>query len=326
MAMARRSIKIEDAFEDALRYCKEILKRNEILIGYWIYPHKTPTQIAEYEPVIKKLQSRIKNLQKLDYSQLKCVINDPDCLAASYLQEHVQSLDDAVYGFKKLFVEHYNSDLGKRSPYDTIPQSLANLKLDLQDLQKDRRADRSSPMAEDEVRTGPLRFCKGAVQLINGNDYGKLGVVSEKDLLKSNRDILRAHKGCYLWWQCSTCKFQVRYHAMSSRAGTIETNDDELREHARVPLEYRTIWMAKSHLHQASESGKGAKYGCLFCYGEGKKLSERTTFATGKELATHICSRHKTELPPPLMLNKFKMAVDEKKPESGRWELKLHTR
>ena len=325
--IARRQIKIDDAFDDALGHCEKILKRNQILIDYYIYPTKTPTQIADYEPIIKGIQSRIKKLQKLDYSQLKCVINDPDCLAASYLEEYVQSLDDALYGIKKLFIDHYDPKLADRSPYDTIPQSLADFKLDLQNLPKDRRADRDAPAAEQEIRSGPLQFCRGAVQLINNVNKGEFGIVSEEELLEPNRKMLTKRKGVFCWWRCSRCEFRVRYHLKPSQVIALQ-DCDEIRKHDGAPLSYRPVWLAKSHLRQPNDGPvwPPAKYGCLFCYGEGKKLGETTCFATEMELAMHVCSAHKTNLPPPLLLNKLNVAVDERLPETVRWDLKLHTR
>ena len=325
--IARRQIKIDDAFDDALGHCEEILKRNQILIDYYIYPTKTPTQIADYEHIIKGIQSRIKNLQKLDYSQLKCVINDPDCLAATYLEEYVQSLDDALYGIKKLFIDHYDPKLADCSPYATIPQSLADFKLDLQNLQKDRRADREAPATEQKIRSGPLQFYRGAVQLINNVNKGEFGIVSEEELLEPNRKMLTKRKGVFCWWRCSRCEFRVRYHLKPSQVIALQ-DCDEIRKHDGAPLSYRPVWLAKSHLRQPNDGPvwPPAKDGCLFCYGEGKKLGETTCFATEMELAMHLCSAHKTNLPPPLLLNKLKVAVDERLPESVRWDLKLHTR
>jgi len=176
--------------------------------------------------------------------------------------------------------------------------------------------------------TGSTHFCKGAVQLINNHDTGTLNQVDRRDLLEANRRVLAQDRGTFLWWQCSSCSFRLRYHVKASRFSTIASND-ELRHHPGEPLEYRSIFLAKSHLSLpqfGDYTSDFAKYGCVFCFAQGKPLErQRTTFATGRDLASHISSIHKSSLPPPLLFA-FNFEIDNKMlGERRRWELNLRT-
>ena len=323
-------IGVSEALDDVAEYATQIGRRNRALIDFYIYPHPTPTEIEAYEPRLKALETRIKNLKKLKFPQLRQLVDDPDCLAASYLVQIIEQLQNAIYGFKRIFEEHYDPSLSQRAPYASIYERLQDIEVRLKNLIADRQRERNRPRAEDERSYGTARFCKGAVQLINRTDKGKLDQVSNRDLLEANKDVLRDHGGCFLWWACSTCDFRIRYHVSESKYSSIE-NNDEIREHSGIPMEYRSSFLAKSHLFnlQFDDLPKGApKYGCLFCFAQGKALERGSTvFATGKELATHICSSHKSTLPPPLMLSAMNVAVNGKKPEHcKRYDVNLYTR
>ena len=323
-------IGISEALDDVGEYATQIYRRNRALIDFYIYPHPIPTEIEAYEPRLKALQTRIKNLKNLKFSQLRQLIDDSDCLAASYLVQIIEQLQNAIFGFKRLFEEYYDQGLSQRAPFATIYERLQDILVRLQTLIRDRQRDRSRPRAEDQRQTGSTRFCKGAIQLINSSDTGAVNQVENRDLLEANRDVLRHHGGCFLWWACTSCDFRLRYHVRASKFASIE-NNDEIREHSGIPMEYRSIFLAKSHLFnlQFDSLPKGApKYGCVFCFAQGKTLGlGNTVFATGKELATHICSSHKSILPPLLMLGQMNVAVNSKLPEHcKRFDINLHTK
>lgn len=322
-------IGIKEAIDDVAEYTTQILRRNRALIDYYIYPHPTPTEIEAYEPRLKALETRIKNLKKLNFPQLRQLIDDPDNLAAFYLLQIIEQLQNAIYGFKRIFEDHYDPSLSQRAPYSHIYERLGDIEMRLNVLRSDRQRERNQHKAEYQQPTASTRFCTGAVQLINHSDTGKLDQVEYRDLFEVNKEVLRHHGGCFLWWSCTSCDFRLRYHVSASRYSSISNNDD-IREHSGIPMEYRSAFMAKSHLFnpQFDSLPKGApKYGCLFCYAQGKRLErDSTVFATGKDLATHICSSHKSTLPPPLMLSALNVAVNNKRPENcKRFDVNLHT-
>ena len=323
-------IGIKEAIDDVTEYMTQILRRNRALIDYYIYPHPTPTEIEAYEPRLKALETRIKTLKKLNFPQLRQLIDDPDSIAAFSLLQIIVQLQNAIFGFKRIFEEHYDPSLSQRAPYAHIYERLGDIEMRLNILRDDRQRERNQHKAERQRPTASTRFCTGAVQLINHYDTGKLDQVENQDLFEVNKEVLRHHGGCFLWWSCASCDFRLRYHVSASRFSSISNNDD-LREHSGIPMEYRSAFMAKSHLFnpQFDNLPKGApKYGCLFCYAQGKTLErDSTIFATGKDLATHICSSHKSTLPPPLMLNALNIAVNNKLPENcKRFDANLHTR
>jgi hypothetical protein len=323
-------IDIKEAIDNVAEYTTQVLRRNRALIDYYIYPHPTPSEIEAYEPRLKALETRIKNLKKLNFTQLRQLIDDPDNLAAFYLLQIIEQLQNAIFGFKRIFEEHYDRSLSQRAPYAHIYERLGDIEMRLNDLRANHQRERNLHKAEHHRSTASTRFCPGAVQLINHVDTGKLDHVENQDLFEVNKETLRHYGGCFLWWSCASCDFRLRYHVRASKYASISNNDD-IREHSGIPMEYRSAFMAKSHLFNPhfDDLPKGApKYGCLVCYGQGKALERGSTvFATGKDLATHICSSHKSTLPPPLMLSALNIAVDDKLPEHcKRFDVNLHTR
>lgn len=323
-------IGISEALNDVAEYATQVGRRNRALIDYYIYPHPTPTEMEAYEPRLKSLETRIKNLKKLSLSQLRQLIDDPDCLAAHYLLQIIEQLQKAMFGFRRLVEDHYDPTLAQRTPYGMIYERLQDIDFRLRTLIEDRQRERNRHRAEDYPPTASMHFCKGAIQLINHYDTGALDQVESRDLLEINRLVLFNHGGCFLWWACTACEFRLRYHVRASKYSSIE-NNDEIREHGGIPVEYRSAFLAKSHLFNPdfNELPQGApKYGCLFCFAMGKPLDyDSTVFATGRELATHLCSRHKSTLPPPLILSAMNVAVDNRLPEHGkRFDVNLHTK
>jgi hypothetical protein len=321
---------ISETLQDVAEYATQVSRRNRAMIDYYIYPHPVPTEIGEYEPRLKALETRIKNLKKLNFAQLTQLIDDPDGLAAHYLLEIVIQLQNAIIGFRRLFEEHYDRNLTHRSPYANIFEELRDIETSLKTMKNDGQAERSRRRAELQPPTATVRFCKGAIQLINRYDTGALNPVASQDLLEANKFVLRHHGGCFLWWACTSCNFRLRYHVSASKSSSIESND-EVREHRGVPMEYRSSFLAKCHLFnpQFDELPKGApKYGCPFCFAQGSALEQDSTvFPTGLELATHICSSHKSTLPPSLMLYKMNVAVDNRLPDfCNRFDVNLHTK
>src|SRR5579859_320731 len=98
-------ISIKEAIDDVTEYMTQILRRNRALIDYYIYPHPTPTEIKAYEPRLKALETRLKNLEKLDFSQLRQLIDDADGRAAFNLVQIIVQLQNAMAGFKRIFEE-----------------------------------------------------------------------------------------------------------------------------------------------------------------------------------------------------------------------------
>ena len=115
---------------------------------------------------------------------------------------------------------------------------------------------------------------------------------------------------------------------------------DETREHDGLAIEYRSAWLAKCHTFSPQsmpsatnrrnssfvgwggsanrdrerDSSSPAQYGCVFCYADGKALNRdrETAFVTGRGLAEHLVERHAKNLPPSLLLQRFRVAVKNK--------------
>src|SRR2546423_4944341 len=205
-------IGVSEALDHVGEYATQICRRNRALIDYYIYPHPTPTEIEAYEPRLKALETRIKNLKKLNFSQLRQLIDDPDSLAAFNLLQIIEQLQNALVGFKRIFEERYDRSLSQRVPYSYIFERLGDIEMRLNMLRGDHQRERNLHRAENQRPTSSTRFCRGAIQLINNSDTGKLDQVEKQDLFEVNKEVLRHHGGCFLWWSCTSCDFRLRYH------------------------------------------------------------------------------------------------------------------
>lgn len=333
-------INIKTALDDCAEHVAHIRRRNTTLIDYYISPKPVPTAIAEYDPRLATLQNRIKTIKKLNFSQLEQLIDDPDCYAASHLQNIITELLHAILGYQHLFEQYYDPNIAQREFYTPTFNSLKRTQQRLHELLGARLSNPNRPRAEHRVAhrnnnttSSRYHFCRGAIQVLNNADRGRIAAVADDDLLSSNRADLSAEGGAFLWWQCPipSCTFKLRFHIVGSQALSIH-NNSEIRRHPSVPLlEYRSAFLIKSHLHSTSEGSGGdedAKYGCLFCFAEGKPLETGcTTFPTGRELAMHICGAHKGgKLPPAMVLEKIKVAVNGKCPVGvKRWDANFLT-
>jgi hypothetical protein len=328
-------LNIKAALDECADHVADVRRRNNTLIDFYIYPSPVPTTIAAYDPRLATLQNRVKSIKKINFSQLERLINDPDCLAAGHLISIITELLSAIFGYQRLFEQHYDPNLGQRAPYATTYGALEVLQNRLHELISTRKSDPGRPRAEDllaqsnSCNSSSHRFCHGAIQVLNDNDRGRIANVSEKDLLLSNLDILAVQGGAYLWWRCPvpSCAFKLRFHILGSQASSIY-NNYEIRSHPSVPLEYRSAFLIESHLHIASDGAGTTKYGCLFCFAEGIPLqSGQSAFSNGRELAVHVCGAHKgSKLPPAMLLEKIRVAVGGQCPTGvGRWDANFLT-
>jgi hypothetical protein len=321
-------LNIKTALNECAEHASDIQRRNNTLIDYYIYPEPVPTAIAAYQPRLVTLQQRIKLIKKVNFSQLEQLINDPDCLAASHLNSIIAELLNAIFGFQRLFEQHYDPGLPQRAPYLQAFNGLKFLERNLHELIRIRQSNPNRPRAEHLLaRHGygsSYQFCRGAIQVLNNEDHGLIANVSDNDLLPSNHDTLASKGGAYLWWTCSSpsCAFKLRFHVLGSLGSSIH-NNSETRTHPYVKLEYRSILLVKSHLHISYHGAGVIKYGCLFCFAEGKPLQgEVTAFSTGRALATHLSdTHHGANLPPAMLLEKVKVAVGGQLPLGvKRWD------
>jgi hypothetical protein len=176
-------------------------------------------------------------------------------------------------------------------------------------------------------------FCARAIKMIYGHNNGRVSMARHSDLLQTGKVILKEQGGAYLWWECSDCRFRVMYHVSDSQYSTLQSSI-EIRAYPDVPLEYRAIFLAKSHLQPLSHGVHihGSTHGCVFCFAEGHPLdTHETLFSTEQDLAIHISATHSNPLPSRLMLTAFRVAVNgelpaDRQPPAERFEVNIITR
>ncbi|RMZ90145.1 hypothetical protein DV736_g2615, partial [Chaetothyriales sp. CBS 134916] len=285
-----RAISIPLILSDLSKQIVSIRRKTDTLIDYYIYPEPTPSEIAAYDPRLAILKTRVATLTKLSYTNLAYLIDDSDALTAGYLEQIIDQLINAVHGIRLIFESCYDRNLEERKPYDVIYRILEYREKQVKDLKMEQMADPQRLRAE-ELRPNEIGdFCRGAIQVLNGRDRGKISYVADRDLLVENRARLRQFGGAYLWWECPKCDFRLRYHLSDSGKTNILSTEE---------------------------------YGCEFCYAMGKKLLYGvTTFSTGRELMMHMAAKHRKVLPPGPLLQKMNVAVKDKCAEGVyRWDI-----
>ena len=328
-----QTIPISVAVTDLNKQISIIRRKTNTLIDYYIYPEPTPSAIAAYEPRLVILESRLSSFSQLSYTNLAYLLDDSDALAASYLLSIVDQLLNAVHGIQELFQSHYDRQLEVRRPFDTVYNVLLFRETQLKDTRHLHMTDTRRLKPEDLRPNHTGNFCRGAIQMINQRDRGHISYVQPKELLSENRAQLDRNSGAYLWWECQDCSFRLRYHVSTSARSNIHSTA-EVREHEGVKVEYKSAFLTKSHLYQPTSIkgsrgrlGSALKYGCVFCFVcESRDRTGVIGFATGRELATHIAGKHRgtKNIPSPLMLQKFNVAIKGKVSENvRRWDINL---
>jgi len=340
MALVHQQVNLKDILSEIATAASKIQRTTNILIGYYIYPEKTPSAISACEPRVGILESRTKSLAKISFPHLSQILEHAEALGASYLNDIVGQLLNAVHGLDEVFKFHYDRGLEERMPYLAVYKQLEYRENQLKNFVAMAMMNPNPIRPENMRQSDPMSFCRGAIQMINNRDNGHIRPVKDRELTGENVSIIRRFGGGYLWWECAACKFQVSFHMVNSNNSNIHTVE-EIREHPNLALEYRSEFLAKCHLfapiadedrilrRRSSFSmsdfafNDAAKYGCVFCFAEGKLLErDRTAFDNARDLAVHLLEKHKSPLPPSLMLQKFCVAVSGRCAERvNRWDV-----
>jgi hypothetical protein len=343
MALIVSPLSIQDAVTDLQKQIVAIRRKQSTLVDYYIYPNEVPSSIKAYDPRLKILQDRLSSLGKIDYPNLAYLLDDSDALAASFLNLIIDQLLNAVHGIGEIFEDHYDRTLKERRPFDVIYKVLEHRERQLKDIIHHQMNDRRKLLPEDLRPNEAGHFCRGAIQMINRRDRGGISQLKDRELLDENKLRLKRFGGAFLWWECSECTYRLRYHVTNSANASIHSTN-EVRDHQGVSVEYKSTFLIKCHTYQPSTAltprssgfslfGSGRdpnevtpssmKYGCVFCFALGKKLQRGVTaFSNGKDLAAHLALRHKKPAPASPLLQKFNVAIKDKKAEGvKRWDV-----
>ncbi|KIX95532.1 uncharacterized protein Z520_08652 [Fonsecaea multimorphosa CBS 102226] len=341
-------ITIRQAIDDLQVTLNQIRRKLRTLIDWYIFPDVVPNSIQAYDPRLQILQMRLKSLSTIDFHRrLPYLIDNSDDLASQYLNQLVDQLLSSVRGIQTIFVDHYDRDLAERRPFGTIRDTLLYRQDQIRQLPIvcPSIPGRRGPVPVEDLRPAELgNFCPGALEISNHRDRGRIAFVEKKELNDENRRKLKAFGGAFLNWACPHCACKVRYHVAASTTSNIH-NTDEIREHAGLDIQYRSSFLAKSHLYlppsektlsntasrrDISTSGSGssssssiARYGCVFCFATGHELERGlTAFDTVRDFAEHLAHEHRRPtLPPSLLIHRYAVAVEGKTVIGGRWDL-----
>lgn len=335
-------ITVEQAIAELLIILSRIRHKLKTLIDYHIYPNIVPHAIKDYDPRLLILQRRLQSLATLSFPKLPYIIDNSDHFASHFIQQIAEQMLHSTVGIQRIFVDHYERDLDRSRPFEAIWANLDYRMMQIANLAKLNPSNPRHLRAED-MRPNELgNFCRGALQISNGNDRGRISFLDTKDLSEDNRQKLKAFGGAYLNWECPECSHKVRFHVSSSTTSNIYTTD-EIRQHNGLAIQYRSMFLAKCHLYvPPSEKTPNSfdrvrrrdpklvgpsplKYGCVFCFACGSNLVRgRSAFTAPQALAEHIVLRHKRRPPPTMMLHLFAIAIEGKIDDPRkRWDVNL---
>lgn len=346
MALVVSPISIQEGVDELSKQISAIRRKTNTLIDYYIYPEPTPSEISAYDPRMKVLQDRLNTLSKINYPNLAHLLDDSDALAASYLNATIDQLLNAIHGIDEIFTQHYDRILEERKPFQTIYKVLEHRERQLKDVIHNQMTDPRKLRPEDLRPNEIGYFCRGAIQMVNKRDRGKISQLRDRDLLDENKARLKRYGGAILWWECQECAFKLRYHVTNSINSSIHSTD-EIRDHNGIAVEYKSTFLIKCHTYQpafarSSRGSRGSislfggndrdrgivsasamKYGCVFCFAAGKKLERGVSaFGTGRDFAAHIAQKHRKYTPPGPLLQKYNVAIKGKCAEGvGRWDV-----
>lgn len=331
-------IQIRQSIDEISALVVQIRHKLTTMINWYIYPEIVPSEIKAYEPRLIILQERLRALGTVSYEELANLVDGSDGLASHYLIQIVEQLLNSVTGIEKIFANHYDPELHVKKPLDTIWLTLDYRAQQLKLVPGQPMINPRHLFPEDFRGANVLgNFCRGAVQMINNRDRGKISFIEKKDLTDENNRKLRDFGGAFLYWECADCAYKVRYHVTNSMTSNIHTTD-EIRDHGSTAVQYRSSFLARSHLYlpqaptnlgssgrreSVTISSSTTKYGCLFCASKGKELKRGSTaFARPEDLAEHIGLYHRKPLPPSILLHKYLVAIAGKMVNYRlRWDL-----
>lgn len=331
-------IQIRQAIDEIISLIVQIRHKLTTMINWYIYPDIVPSEIKAYEPRLIILQERLRALGTISYEDLANLVDTSDGLASQYLVQIVEQLLSSVIAIEKLFANHYDPELHIKRPMNTIWYTLDYRLQQLRLVGGQQMINPRRLFPEDYRGVNVLgNFCRGAVQILNNRDRGKISFIEKKDLNEENSRKLRDFGGAFLYWECAECAYKVRYHVSNSMTSNIHTTD-EFRDQESAAIQYRSSFLARSHLYlplaptavgplgkreSLNISTSTTKYGCLFCASRGKELKRGSTaFARPEDLAEHIGLYHRKPLPPSILLHKYLVAIAGKMVNDRlRWDL-----
>ncbi|KAK5062733.1 hypothetical protein LTR84_004807 [Exophiala bonariae] len=331
-------IQIRQAVDEVINLIVQIRHKLTTMINWYIYPEIVPSEIKAYEPRLIILQERLRALGTISYEELANLVDGSDGLASQYLLQIVEQLLTSVIAIEKIFANHYDPELHMKRPMNTIWYTLDYRGQQLRLVAGQPMINPRRLFPEDYRGVNVLgNFCRGAVQILNNRDRGKISFIEKKDLKEENSRKLRDFGGAFLYWECADCAYKVRYHVSNSMTSNIHTTD-EFREQESAAIQYRSSFLARSHLYlplasttlgslgkreSLTISSSTTKYGCLFCASKGKELKRGSTaFARPEDLAEHIGTYHRKPLPPSILLHKYLVAIAGKMVNDRlRWDL-----
>ena len=169
--------------------------------------------------------------------------------------------------------------------------------------------------------------CRGALQLIKGDDRGGIDQCHKKDMTPAELDRLRkgGMRGTFLFWTCDSCQFRIKYFVSKSCAASLLANDEVLTFHDSK-IRCSRAFLVMSHLEQRDTKriSSSPRYTCVICalHRPSTRPDRNRTFSTRDDYVKHVEDVHiNGERLPAFLLQKLCIENGDRLPHGHRRDL-----
>ncbi|KAF7503800.1 hypothetical protein GJ744_003241 [Endocarpon pusillum] len=284
-------------FEMSARTLNELLsvERFDYNRGELVDPTKLDAQeklLTSFHQSIEEARNDLSNMKSGDFAALSLVWGSGAEVVGQELQEIIKKLV-AIKGQVADLRDniHGNSNARRVGSWSETAAELLARHKSLMNIHTDDGAIR--------YQEG-IHPCKGALQLLKGDDRGGIDRCLRKDLTPQEHERLDqgGKRGAYFFWKCDSCGFRIKYFASKSRHASLLTNDDNFT-FKDSKVQCTQAFIAMSHVEQRGvrkhNSLKGLpKYTCLICalHRPAARPGHNHTFSNREDYMRHVEDLH----------------------------------
>lgn len=258
----------------------------------------------------------LNELRQRDIFVLGQIFDNVDLEFANDLTYYVDKLKAVAETFEDWIYRCANPNLrGAPNIYATRSLEMVNLSNELNFT----RASLSTQFQKASPPYGYLTLCRGAVDLINRRDRGRVTPIRGSTHYisrTSSRRYVRDNGGGYRWWKCPSCAFRCEFYVApgASATSTILDSDHIVTPRTISDMRYRATLSAMNHLPvedvKDNDTLEKDTLGCAVCVAEGRHLSPGdNAFQRRGQLLNHLRARHSIHLPIDLITNRLGITV-----------------
>ncbi|ERF76678.1 hypothetical protein EPUS_02217 [Endocarpon pusillum Z07020] len=278
--------------------------------------------LTSFHQTIEDARNDLSNMKSGDFAALSLVWGSGAEVVGQELQEIIKKLAEIKGQVADLRDNIHGNSIARRveSRSETAAELFARHK-SLMNIHTDDGAIRYQR---------DIHPCKGALQLLKGDDGGIIDRCLRKDLTLQELERLDkgGKSGTYHFWKCDSCVFRIKYFVSKSRYACLLTNDDNCT-FKDSKVQCTRAFIAMSHVEQRGvrkhSSLKGPpKYTCLICalHRLAARPDHDHTFLNREDYMRHVEDLHiDGNTLPAFVLQKLGIEHGGKLPDGVRREL-----